>query len=87
MKIIVEFTLSDSWDAYYANDQQRLSALVNTIELDGVEAKIITDEQIKKVPEMIDALKTLLQCYTDECRIPNVKVVHEVKSILKEIKS
>ena len=85
-KLFVEFTLSDSWDAYIPDDKEKLKALVNR-DSSVVQTKIITDEQIKKVPEMIDALKTLLQCYTDECRIPNVKVVHEVKSILKEIKS
>ena len=40
---------------------------------------------ISKAPEMLEALKTLLQCYIDECRIPNVKVIHETKSLLKEL--
>ena len=46
MKLLVEFTLDDSWEAYFANDEQRLNALIQAPALDGVEARIVKKGEI-----------------------------------------
>jgi hypothetical protein len=64
MKLLVEFDLPEGWGHY--TEEQNLLRLTNWgATNDGVTAKIVTDEQIKKVPEMIEALNWFINSMND----------------------
>ncbi len=94
MKILVEFDVPESWDHY--TEEQNLLSLTNWgATNDGVTAKSITDEQIKKVPEMIEALtkaeKILLEVHQygliGGLKDDYIGTVENIQSILKELES
>ena len=63
MKLLVEFDVPESWDYY--TEEQNLHSLTNWgATNDGVIAKVITDEQIKKAPEAIKLLRELFDSDT-----------------------
>ncbi len=51
MKLLVEFELDDSWEAYIPNDEEKLRCIVRPL-LEGVKMRIVKEGEIKKVPEM-----------------------------------
>ena len=99
MKILVEFDVPESWDHY--TEEQNLHSLTNWgATNDGVIAKVVTDEQIKKVPEMIEALKWFVNSmndgslivFTDDdqhkaVRDDNQDMINKIELLVKEIES
>ena len=94
MKLLVEFNVPESWEDYPDGENLRMLTNYGTTN-DGVTAKIITDEQINKAPEMIEALKKaekiLLEVHQygliGGLKDSEISTMKNIQSVLKEIKS